>query len=153
VTSDRIAVMNNGRIEQVDAPFALYSRPKTRFVAGFIGRTNLIEARKDGRTIAFDGFVIDGDRFEALPGADRVTFSVRPHSLRLTGSPPAEEGTHIAVRGSVVLRSFLGEHWDYVFAPERSALRLKVAADASEVHEVGSAAWLSIDPKLMIAIS
>ena len=42
VTSDRIAVMNAGRIEQIDAPYALYTKPKTRFVAGFIGRTNLI---------------------------------------------------------------------------------------------------------------
>ena len=40
-TSDRIAVMNAGRIEQVDAPHMLYTRPRTRFVAGFIGRTNL----------------------------------------------------------------------------------------------------------------
>ena len=45
VTSDRIAVMNHGRIEQVDDPHALYNRPKTRFVAGFIGRTNFIEGK------------------------------------------------------------------------------------------------------------
>src|SRR2546421_554260 len=44
VTSDRIAVMNAGRIEQVDEPRALYARPRTRFVAGFIGRTNFLEA-------------------------------------------------------------------------------------------------------------
>jgi hypothetical protein len=52
-----------------------------------------------------------------------------------------------------VQRSFLGEHWDYVFGPENSGLRLKVAAQPSELHEVGSAAWLSIDPKLMVAIA
>ncbi len=40
VTSDRIAVMNQGRVEQVDEPRALYGRPRTRFVTGFIGRTN-----------------------------------------------------------------------------------------------------------------
>src|SRR3954468_12480779 len=40
VTSDRIVVMNRGRVEQVDEPRALYARPRTRFVAGFIGRTN-----------------------------------------------------------------------------------------------------------------
>src|ERR1700720_1639084 len=43
VTSDRIVVMNQGRVEQVDDPFALYNRPRTRFVAGFIGRTNFLE--------------------------------------------------------------------------------------------------------------
>src|SRR5881392_3250760 len=42
VTSDRIAVMNQGRIEQLDAPYELYRNPKTRFVAGFIGRTNFL---------------------------------------------------------------------------------------------------------------
>ena len=49
VTSDRIAVMNQGRIEQVDDPRALYDKPKTRFVAGFIGRTNFIEGSSDGQ--------------------------------------------------------------------------------------------------------
>src|SRR5437868_7336424 len=53
VTSDRIAVMNQGRIEQVDAPHALYTRPKTRFVAGFVGRTNFLEGTSDGRDIGF----------------------------------------------------------------------------------------------------
>ena len=48
-TSDRIAVMNQGRIEQVDDPHTLYNRPKTRFVAGFIGRTNFIEGHQQRR--------------------------------------------------------------------------------------------------------
>src|SRR3978361_1358777 len=50
VTSDRIAVMNKGGIEQLDAPYELYQNPKTRFVAGFIGRTNFLTgARQDDR--------------------------------------------------------------------------------------------------------
>src|SRR4029077_14338413 len=51
VTSDRIVVMNRGRIEQVDDPVSLYRRPKTRFVAGFIGRTNLLDGRRDGNRL------------------------------------------------------------------------------------------------------
>jgi ABC-type Fe3+/spermidine/putrescine transport system ATPase subunit len=58
VTSDRIAVMNQGRIEQVDEPHALYTRPKTRFVAGFIGRTNFVEGTADGSDIVFDHFAV-----------------------------------------------------------------------------------------------
>ena len=50
VTSDRIAVMNKGRIEQIDAPFELYRNPKTRFVAGFIGRTNFLTGRSGADT-------------------------------------------------------------------------------------------------------
>src|SRR6516225_1922492 len=57
-TSDRIAVMNHGRIEQVDDPHALYTRPKTRFVAGFIGRTNFIEGNCNGAAVEFDGFAV-----------------------------------------------------------------------------------------------
>ncbi len=63
VTSDRIAVMNHGRIEQVDSPRALYNQPKTRFVAGFIGRTNFIEGSSDGHQIAFDGFALPRGAF------------------------------------------------------------------------------------------
>src|SRR5579864_85067 len=56
VASDRIAVMNEGRIEQVDDPHTLYTKPKTRFVAGFIGRTNFLDGKCVGAEIAFDGF-------------------------------------------------------------------------------------------------
>jgi len=154
VTSDRVAVMNKGRIEQVDVPYMVYSRPKTRFVAGFIGRTNFIEARKNGSTIAFDGFAIDTSRFEDMGAAagEALTFSVRPQSLQLSREP-LQDGKRVSIKGSIVQRSFLGEHWDYVFGPENSALQLKVATQPSEVHDVGSDAWLAIDPKLMVAIA
>src|SRR5216110_111451 len=55
VTSDRIAVMNNGHIEQIDTPYVIYNCPLTRFVAGFIGRTNFIGAKREGDTIDLDG--------------------------------------------------------------------------------------------------
>src|SRR5580693_7419050 len=61
VTSDRIVVMNHGRIEQVDDPVSMYTRPKTRFVAGFIGRTNFLDGRLDGGSIAFPGFTVRAD--------------------------------------------------------------------------------------------
>ena len=59
VTSDRIVVMNKGRIEQIDAPHVLYGRPRSRFVAGFIGRTNFVEAPA-GQRVRFDGFSAAG---------------------------------------------------------------------------------------------
>ena len=154
VTSDRVAVMNKGRIEQVDVPYKVYSRPKTRFVAGFIGRTNFVEARRNGSAVVFDGFAIETSWFEDLGGSagDALTFSVRPQSLQLSRTA-LPDGNRFAVKGSIVQRSFLGEHWDYVFGPENSALQLKVATQPSEVHEVGSDAWLAIDPKLMVAIA
>ena len=58
VTSDRIVVMNHGKIEQVDDPVSLYNRPRTRFVAGFIGRTNFLDGEVSGSTIGFSGFAV-----------------------------------------------------------------------------------------------
>src|SRR6202011_35133 len=77
VTSDRIVVMNQGRVEQVDDPFALYNRPRTRFVAGFIGRTNFLEGTLAGGEIGFPGFALEAGRFpEVAKLGRRVVFSV-----------------------------------------------------------------------------
>src|SRR5258708_25797097 len=55
VTSDRIVVMNKGRIEQIDAPHVLYGRPRSRFVAGFIGRANFLAGAPQGGEGRLDG--------------------------------------------------------------------------------------------------
>ena len=151
-TSDRIAVMNKGRIEQVDAPYIVYSRPKTRFVAGFIGRTNFITARREAGAVQFDGFAIPVDRFAVgLTAGPELTFSLRPQSLKLERTVATING-RMPIAGHVVQRTFLGEHWDYTFAPDASGLKLKVAASPSDVFDVGSAAVLALDPMLLVAI-
>ncbi len=65
--SDRVAVFNQGRIEQVDTPRQLYMRPETRFVANFVGTSN----------------VIDGDRARVLGGM-ASSFSIRPEHVRVS---------------------------------------------------------------------
>ena len=152
-TSDRIAVMNRGRVEQVDAPYTIYARPKTRFVAGFIGRTNFLEGRSDGRKVAFDGFTLDAARLDGLdPNATTISISVRPQSLALAAAKPVEAGGLIAIEGRVAERTFLGEHWDYVFAAGGSALRVKVAARPADVFEIDASVWLTVDPRHMVVI-
>src|SRR5437762_11195526 len=76
VTSDRIAVMNLGRIEQVADPHTLYNRPKTRFVAGFIGRTNFIEGDSKSGQIQFGSFALPSSALEGAPASGKVTVSV-----------------------------------------------------------------------------
>jgi iron(III) transport system ATP-binding protein len=147
VTSDRIAVMNAGRVEQVDAPRALYARPRTRFVAGFIGRTNFLDAEVRGGDVVFDGFVLPRVRFaeaETLQG--RVAFSLRPQSLLLRREPPAPSDHASAIAGRVVQRAYLGEHWDYAIRPRDSTLQLRVTARPHEVFEVDDDVWLELDP-------
>jgi iron(III) transport system ATP-binding protein len=150
VTSDRIAVMNLGRIEQVDEPRTLYARPRTRFVAGFIGRTNFLDADVRGDDVVFDGFVLPRAGFadaEALKG--RVAFSLRPQSLHLRREPPAPTERGSVVPGRVVQRAYLGEHWDYTVRPAGSALALRVTARPHEVFDLEEKVWLELDPRQM----
>jgi iron(III) transport system ATP-binding protein len=152
VTSERIAVMNQGRIEQVDDPHTLYTKPRTRFVAGFIGRTNFVEGTCRGEQVAFDRFAVPRARFEnGATFAGKVVFSIRPQSLRLHRAPPAGRDLHVEVR--VIERAYLGEFWDYVVVPREGALRLKVTAPPLDVYRVGDAAWLEFDPRQMAAIN
>jgi iron(III) transport system ATP-binding protein len=159
VTSDRIAVMNQGRIEQVDDPHTLYTRPKTRFVAGFIGRTNFLDGKCDGAEIAFDGFSVARSALgndaalssQVLSG--QVTFSVRPQSMRLRRTPG--EGGHgePVVEVKIVERAYLGEFWDYVVVPATGSARLKVTTAPLEVYQTGDTAWLELDPAQMTPIA
>jgi iron(III) transport system ATP-binding protein len=153
VTSDRIAVMNQGRVEQVDEPRALYARPRTRFVAGFIGRTNFLDAEVRGEEVLFDHFSIARSRFEeasVLPA--RVSFSLRPQSIHLHRRPPGMSAHTSLVPGQVVQRAYLGEHWDYTVRPADSGLLLRVTARPHEVFEVDERVWLELDPRQLARI-
>lgn len=92
VMSDRIAVMNEGRIEQLDEAQALYERPRTRFVAQFLGSCNLIQAVLTGTTV---GMVLAdtplgplrakvSEDAAALRDRKEVTLAIRPEKIALT---------------------------------------------------------------------
>ncbi len=153
VTSDRIAVMNQGRVEQVDEPRTLYARPRTRFVAGFIGRTNFLDGEVLGEEVVFDRFTIKREQFTgaaALRG--HVCFSLRPQSIHLhRGLRAAPAGSSI-IPGHIVQRAYLGEHWDYAVRPRESGIQLRVTARPHEVFEVNEDVWLEVDPKQMAHI-
>lgn len=155
VTSDRIAVMNAGRIEQVDDPYTLYNKPRTRFVAGFIGRTNFLEGRRERDAVVFDGFTLHTDAFAgpAGNGSGAVTLSVRPQSMKLHGNAPGNPDGRCVIQGKVVERAYLGEHWDYGIAPNGSGVQLRVTALPIEVHDVGAAVWVEFDPAQVAVIA
>ena len=80
-TSDRIAVMNKGRIEQIDDPLTLSARPKTRYVAEFIGRSNILDGKPNGTSVAFNGFDVR-DQPARCRGPIRTSeFSLRSQNL------------------------------------------------------------------------
>ncbi|HWI80970.1 ABC transporter ATP-binding protein [Ramlibacter sp.] len=154
VTSDRIAVMNKGRIEQIDAPFELYRRPKTRFVAGFIGRTNFLTGRSGADDVDFGGFRIPVR--ELSPGGSlppEVQVSIRPQSIHLLRERPAGAPQRCCVEGSVQRRAYLGESWDYHIAVAPSAEPIRVTARPNEVFDVGQKIYAEIDTSQITLVS
>jgi iron(III) transport system ATP-binding protein len=105
--SDRIAVMDGGQVVQDGAAPDLYYRPKTEFVARFIGRTNLLEAR----VLSAGEVELEGMRLRVASGrlaGSKVQLLVRPEMVQLAAARPGDPGT-----GRVERRTFLGEKTDY----------------------------------------
>ena len=150
VTSDRIVVMNHGRIEQIDAPHVLYARPRSRFVAGFIGRTNFLEGTLNGGDVRFDGFSAAASRLEGANGSGALLYSLRPQAIGLSSQKP--NGGSLAVEAEIAGRSYLGEYWDYQVRPLGGAKLVRVSTGPSTVFEVGSRVWLEIDPAAMVRV-
>ncbi|MSP01931.1 MAG: ABC transporter ATP-binding protein [Acetobacteraceae bacterium] len=147
VTSDRIVVMNHGRIEQVDDPVSLYNMPKTRFVAGFIGRTNFLDGTVDGERIVFDGFTLpSGLARDAATLPKEASFSVRPQTIEIERKPPANVDSGWWIEGTIIERAYLGEYWEYVVRPEASGARIRVTTEPLFIHEINESVWLRLDP-------
>ena len=82
--ADRVAVMDAGRLLQVDSPMNMYMRPRQRFVADFVGTNNALTGRPlDGRRVELDGLTIETPVPEALRAADNVTVCFRPEHVVL----------------------------------------------------------------------
>ncbi|MFP5405362.1 MAG: ABC transporter ATP-binding protein [Gammaproteobacteria bacterium] len=154
VTSDRIAVMNKGRIEQLDAPYELYSRPRTKFVAGFIGRTNFLEGKANGDRIDFGGFSVPGRDLRAegrLPG--EVDVSIRPQSIVLHKRKPAPADDRCCVAGTVERSAYLGEYWDYHVSLPGIDRTLRVTTRPQDVFQVNDPVFVEIDTTQLTVIS
>jgi spermidine/putrescine ABC transporter ATP-binding subunit len=103
--ADRIAVMNNGRIEQVGTPEEIYAKPGSRFVADFVGESNFfeVERRADGTVVAAGGSPVPCPVGKAADWS-RATLMVRPEAIRFATHP----GERNCLEGEVLQSSFLG---------------------------------------------
>jgi iron(III) transport system ATP-binding protein len=126
--ADRIVVMNAGKVEQIGTPQEVYDRPATRFVARFLGGSNVVDARHvSGRTVEVAGHRLEVGQGE-LPGAGAATsFCVKTHDLELLPGAGVDGGND-TLPGVVRGQSFLGSHRDYDVDVGQ---RLLVAAPAS----------------------
>lgn len=147
--SDRVAVMGEGRILQMDSPRQIYERPKSREVADFIGQMNLlsgvIESVGDKVTVKTptlgDVCVENNDQDVAV--GDAVTLAIRPENLKLrSASAPG------AVRVTLAASAFWGHTTYYrVVVPGAEGESLDVAQqDYSGSERPGDEAWLGFDP-------
>jgi len=121
--SDRIAVMRQGRIEQLGAPEELYERPATEFVAGFLGVSNLLDgevASRDDRYAEVrlaDGTMLRAPS-SALNGETKVRLGIRPEKLRVIAigddSVAGFDGESNAIEGTVLDASYIGVSTQYL---------------------------------------
>jgi spermidine/putrescine transport system ATP-binding protein len=116
--SDRIAVMHAGRYEQLGDPESLYERPATRFVAGFLGISNLLAGAVEGTDASYVTVRLGDDSRVRAPkstanGAQRVSVGVRPEKIRLREPAEAPPSGHNELSGVVRDASYLGVSTQY----------------------------------------
>ena len=115
--SDRIAVMNRGKVEQLGTPTEIYEAPRSSFVAAFIGDTNFFEGTvaeavdAEHSRLRIDGFpdvLVFNDK--QLRTGDLVYLSVRPEKIGISREPPADNRLRNAVHAHVDEAVYLGSH-------------------------------------------
>ncbi|NJN35774.1 MAG: ABC transporter ATP-binding protein [Nitrospiraceae bacterium] len=156
--SDRVAVMENGAVIQVDTPSGLYDRPKNRKVAAFVGTMNFFDATVHGQgeeryaKIAGLGVQkLNGHAGNHLEG-DRVLVAMRPESLTLSSVAP--ESAQPSVQGRVESRQYLGGRQILQVAIAGRAAPVAVAAIAQRDNDPwedseGRPVWLTWGPGAM----
>ncbi len=115
VISDRVAVLQHGRVVQIGTAEELFDRPRTRFVAEFIGRTNLIDGVAATANTIARGALRLRVAAEALRPGEAAVISIRPHQIELLplANPPMGDDSDNLLRGTVLRASYLGDAVDY----------------------------------------
>jgi iron(III) transport system ATP-binding protein len=142
-TADLIAVMNAGKIEQAGSPEDIYDRPRSEFVARFIGSSNVIKGRGQDEThVAVAGVVLRcvGARLKVGAGA---AISIRPHDIEISVDRPQQ--TENVTPATVTRQVFLGDRRDYM-VEAKDGTQLRVVTGAGENIAQGSAVFLHLPP-------
>ena len=162
--SDRIAVMNDGLIEHLGTPRQIYEHPASRFVAGFIGTSNLLTGKVS--SVSGSEAVIaagDGERIVVAAGqrpasvGDELEVTVRPEKIRISRAAPGPSGC--ALRGTVTEVVYLGTATNFNITTSTGAdvvvfVQNASAADqeASDAISRGDGVWLSWETPYSYAI-
>ena len=119
--SDRIAVMNRGQYEQLGDPESLYERPQTRFVAGFLGVSNLLAGIVDGSADSYALVKLADDTRLRVPpglidGKTEIEVGIRPEKIRMNGTDDAIPAAANQLDGVVSDVSYVGVSTQYIVA-------------------------------------
>jgi len=145
VISDRVAVLDQGRVAQIGTAEELFERPRTRFVAEFIGKTNLIEGTAERSDIFVRG-PLRLRVFDANLTPGPVVLSIRPHQIALgpaSLAPPSSAGENV-LRATVLRASYLGDAVDYLVQLDGGDLVLRVAGPVTRLFRPGDAVALTV---------
>ena len=132
---DRVAVMDRGRLQQVDAPERIYHQPATRFVAEFMGLAHFLPARVEGDALVTELGVLP--RPADLAQGEQVEVMVRPDDVTIRADAAGES--------TVVERVFQGAHYLYTVRLP-SGMELHSLQQHYAAHPVGSAVRTRLDP-------
>ncbi|MCC8027637.1 MAG: ABC transporter ATP-binding protein [Clostridium sp.] len=143
--SDKVAVMNNGVIEQYDTPENIYRKPSTEFVARFIGFENFLEMNRQGdHTYGVADksvFTIDMDW-----GGEAFAGTIRPEDIRLADGGESEN----VLTGTVGVRTFLGKSYQYEVNTAAGVLRVNM--DTSNVFGEGERIRLYLPKEKLVLV-
>jgi iron(III) transport system ATP-binding protein len=149
-TADVIAVMNGGRIEQAGSPEEIYDRPRSEFVARFIGSSNVIKGRAvDESHLACAGSTLRCTGGKLAPGSDGA-IAVRQHVAKLFPAKPA--GLDNLLQATVTRQVFLGSSRDYM-VEVADGTQVRVVASAAENIPQGASVWLHLPPEYCLVLS
>ncbi|MBX3606862.1 MAG: ABC transporter ATP-binding protein [Piscinibacter sp.] len=155
--SDRVAVFNDGAIQQIEVVDRLYEQPSNRFVAGFIGDSTVLEGtvRATGvdasgercGIVLPDGRVITGLNVNDARVGDRVQASVRPERIVLHAAPPGERGN--VLEASVADVIYFGDHLRLIcrIGEGQAEATVKLPLAPGGVPRPGASAWLEFPPE------
>ena len=134
--SDRILVMADGAIVQDGTAEEVWDRPVSRFVASFLGRANLLEARRESEqwvTTAVGSLRVPRDA-----AWQQGTLAIRPEDIEIRPEAPGQNG----LSGVVAVRLFRGDHWE--LSVDCGPLSLRVLTETDAWYEAGQQVWLEL---------
>ena len=149
-TADVICVMNLGKIEQAGSPEDIYDRPRSEFVARFIGMSNVFKGKAlDSNRVSLAGVPlrVTGD---PLRQNVETAVSIRQHQIELLAAAPAVHDN--VVPAKVVRQVFLGSSRDYM-VEAGDGTQLRVVTEADESIAPGSTVWLRMPPERCRALA